>query len=71
MIDSRSKNVNWTIDILSNGKVRAPDARLAVLMDIRDELETLVGLFNCHNCKDIPNILRGIRRKLPTKKKRK
>lgn len=45
--------------------------QLALLMDIRDELKALNALFRCHNFLQIPNVLRGIRAKLPTRRRKK
>ena len=36
----------------------------------RDELKTLNRLLHCSNFTDIPNVLRGIRRKLTSRKER-
>ncbi len=60
---------DWRWQTLVDG--RAPStahAQLAVLMDIRDELKALNGHLRCYNFVQIPTILRGIRRKLPTPK---
>lgn len=41
-MDSRHKNANWEIKSLNKeGSVAKGDANLAVLMDIRDELQNL------------------------------
>lgn len=40
---------------------------VAVLMDIRDELQTLNRVFACHNAQDIPHILRRLDRRLAKK----
>lgn len=41
-MDSRHKNVNWEIkSVNEEGSVAKGDANLAVLMDIRDELQNL------------------------------
>lgn len=58
MSDTRHKNVNWMLPV--NNQTYA-SASLAVLMDIRDELQTLNGWFRCRNFQEIPGILRTIR----------
>lgn len=55
---ARHKNSNWT---LPDGPLEYAAASLAVLMDIRDELQTLNSVFRCRNFQDIPGILRTIR----------
>lgn len=72
MVDRRKKNINWYVtDEVGNCYLQINDGcKLAIMMDIRDLLEEIRNTLCCHNCKDIPNILRGIRKKLPTKKKR-
>lgn len=72
MADRRHKNMNWHVadesghiyDDIKDG------CSVAVLMDIRDLLQEVMSVIGCYNCKDIPNILRGIRKKLPTKKRK-
>jgi hypothetical protein len=59
----RNRSVEWGIYDLGNGIVNPEDARLAVLMDIRDELKSLNAIFKCKNFQDIPKILRSIQRK--------
>jgi len=60
MADTRRKNVNWRIDEDYQGRPPTDHAQLAVLMDLRDELQRLNTLLSCSNCIDIPNILRRI-----------
>lgn len=69
MADTRKKNINWTIKTNPNGTTPEQDAHLAVLMDIRDELQALNRVFGCQNFLEVPRILREIRRNT-TKKKR-
>lgn len=71
MIDRRKKDVNWTLHISDGGTVSNEHAQLAVLMDLRDELKKLNTLLHCPNVIDIPRILRGIRTKLPSKRRKK
>lgn len=48
MPDTRKKNANWNLNVDSAGRVSNADAQLAVLMDIRDELQALNRLANCY-----------------------
>lgn len=43
-LDARCKDKNWRIDVKPEGGVSNSDAALAVLMDIRDRLDTLPEL---------------------------
>lgn len=65
----RHKNTSW--DCTTNGIVTNADARLAVLMDIRDELQTLNGLLTCPNFIAIPHKLDAIRKNTTKKRRRK
>lgn len=56
--DTRHKDVNWNCGELSTWD----GAKLAVLMDIRDELKRLNGLLNCQNFISIPKKLEAIRK---------
>lgn len=47
MIDRRKKNRNWYAAD-DNGESTTQQATLATLMDIRDELQTLVSLARCY-----------------------
>lgn len=58
MAETRHKNCVW--NCTTNGIITASDAQLAVLMDIRDELQVLNNVFRCHNALAIPGILRNI-----------
>lgn len=63
-VDRRKKNSNWFV-LNEQGQAYLGSydhSHLAVLMDIRDELQTLNGVFRCHNALAIPNLLRAIRR---------
>lgn len=48
MPDMRKKNVTWSLNVNPNGTVSNGDAQLAVLMDIRDELQTIRNLAQCY-----------------------
>jgi len=58
MPDTRHRNVTW-----SRGErvANVDNAQLAVLMDIRDELQNLNRLLHCPNFLSMPRLLRGIR----------
>lgn len=60
--DVRRKNVNWQLPVVNNstGAISNDDAHLAVLMDIRDELQSLNKLFGCYNFQSIPRELRKL-----------
>lgn len=60
---ARFKDVEWKLPETADGRAATWDAvRVAVLMDIRDELKTLNRLLGCPNFTSVPEILRGIRR---------
>lgn len=66
----RMKNENWLINTESGGHYSYPAAQLAVLMDIRDELQTLNGLLRCPNFLAIPAILKTIKSNTAKKKRK-
>ena len=58
---ARFGNRDWDISPALNGGIRTiQDAQLAVLMDIRDELQTLNRLLSCDNFTAIPRNLERI-----------
>lgn len=60
--DRRKKDISWRLDVNpTTGSVSHEDAKLAVLMDIRDQLKDLNQHLRCHNFVQIPHILRAIR----------
>ncbi len=70
---ARHKNINWDLAEEINGDGRPcglARRQVAVLMDIRDELQTLNSVFACRNFLDVPQLLRDIKRNT-TKRKRK
>jgi len=74
MADRRFKNVSWNLPVDGRGAIATWDAvKLAVLMDIRDELQKLNRVFNCGNFLNVPNVLREISRNTakPRRKRRK
>lgn len=71
MADYRQKDALWKIIPDVNNCCSWEQIQAAILMDIRDELKRMNGIFHCPNAIDIPNILRRIDRntKKPRKKK--
>lgn len=64
MANRRQKNVAWAV-LDENGRQYTGDygaAQLAVLMDLRDEIQKLNQLLHCRNFTDIPKMLRSIQR---------
>jgi hypothetical protein len=60
----------WNLPTNSDGNLTSWDyVKIAVLMDIRDELQKLNGILSCQNFTNIPTTLRGIRRDLKGVKK--
>lgn len=71
--DRRRKNINWLIGDGVNKTVGISDASLAVLMDIRDELQRLNTLLHCTNFLGMPATLRNIAmytKRIPPRKRR-
>lgn len=62
---ARFKNNRWNVGGDDTpGKVVSPNmegAQLAVLMDIRDELQSLNSIFGCYNFTTLPNVIKTIR----------
>lgn len=69
MSDTRHKNTQWKIPDDNSGRVTWDGCKLAVLMDIRDELQRLNNLLRCPNFLAIPRKLDLIARKLPIRKR--
>lgn len=68
-IDRRQANKNWCIVTDENTWSDVmPGMSLAVLMDIRDELQRLNRLLHCSNFVAIPTILRRIDQNAAKKK---
>lgn len=66
---ARHKDIEWS---LPSGQLQNwEQVRVAVLMDIRDELREIRLVLKCQNFQEIPTVLRGIRRKLPAQAKHK
>lgn len=63
-VDRRQKNAEWRV-LDEAGRVysgRYDASMLAVLMDIRDELQAMNRILQCPNFVGIPTTLRSIRR---------
>lgn len=71
MIDTRKKDANWLINAPEGGLWSLDQARLAVLMDIRDELKQLNLAFSCRNFLSLPSAVEAIRQNTqkPAKKR--
>lgn len=65
---SYPRNVDWNVKPDFDGQYAWAAAQLAVLMDVRAELQKLNSLLHCDNAVAIPRILRDIRRRLPQPK---
>lgn len=84
-VDRRKADVNWRVADEAGEILGVHHANLAVLMDIRDELQKLNRLLGCQSFVGIPSSLRDtnvrlgnverrlktISRKIPTRKPRK
>jgi len=65
---ARHKDKSWNLD----DKVGTwTEVQVALLMDIRDELKALVSILGCYNARDIPNILRSIKKNTTKRKYKK
>jgi hypothetical protein len=69
-MDLRRKNMSWRVP-RENGSVFTDDAQLAVLMDIRDELQAINKRVQCQDTLLIPTLLKQIRRNTTKKRRRK
>ncbi len=54
MADQRKKNLNWSVADDTGSTNSWAEVQVAVLMDIRDELQTLVRIFQCSNFQGLP-----------------
>lgn len=66
-----TKNLVWDVHKNSDGSWSFDAAQLAVMLDIRDELQTLNAVFRCYNTLAIPGLLRDIRRNTNKRKRKK
>jgi len=71
MADTRHKNGNWNIRANAENRVCWEGVHAALLMDIRDELQTLNRLLACPNFIGIPQTLRKIAKNTTKPRKRK
>jgi len=58
--DTRHKDVDWRLHANESGTCSWDVVKVAVLMDIRDELKKLNRLLYCDNFVSVPRILRRI-----------
>ena len=71
-LDTRHKDRNWNLPTRDNGAIETWDAiKIAVLMDIRDEMQKLNNLLGCPNFTGIPRSLTAIRRNTAKPRRRK
>lgn len=68
----RHANVNWPLPETDDGRLQSWSyVRLAVLMDIRDELSRIRAVLECPNALEIPRTLRSIRAAMYPSRRRK
>ena len=60
MADRRKRNVSWLVADEHGSCKSVEHAQLAVLMDIRDELQELNALLRCTETQRIPRYLKRI-----------
>lgn len=60
MTDNRCKNFTWGLNTNPNGSLPTDQCQLAVLMDIREELQGLRRIFECANFLGMPAVLREV-----------
>lgn len=71
MTDTRHKNLSWNLGGRDrNGQLEWVQVKCAILLDIRDELQTLNRLLACQNFIVMPATLRSIQRNTAKPKKR-
>lgn len=68
MPETRHKNVNWNLGSIV-GSPSWNQVQIALLMDIRDELQTLNRLLGCQNFIRIPRVLDSIAANTKPKRK--
>lgn len=71
MADTRKANIDWSLPTNQNGTVAIEFVQVALLMDLRDELQKLNRLLHCSNFLEIPRILRTIRHNTTKPRRRK
>ena len=70
MSDTRQRNCSWTVDVDQDGRASFGAAQIAVLMDLRDELQRLNGILCCRNFLRVPQVLDRIAANTKRPKKR-
>ena len=70
MIDTRQKNSRWGLNPSLGGGFATDQAQLAVLMDIRDELQSLNRRMDCAETLSIPRVLEKIRKNTTPKRRK-
>lgn len=62
MSDTRFKDLNWALPLSSDSlRIQSWDhVKIALLMDIRDELKQLNCVLGCSNFQNVPHLLRRI-----------
>jgi hypothetical protein len=66
---ARHKDGQWSLPTTANGAIESWDlVKVAVLMDLRDELKKLNALLHCHNFVGIPRTLRTIAKQTAKRK---
>lgn len=72
MTDTRKRNANWTLIVDNEGRVSTANAQLAVLMDIREHLASLLKIMRCPNVQQMAlaaqRIDKRLAKKLPLRK---
>lgn len=69
-LDTRHSGKRWSLPTNDSGRIETWEAvQIAVLMDIRDELQRLNNVLHCPNFTSIPNTLGAIRRNTSKPKK--
>lgn len=66
---ARYKNIDWTLP--NEGIGTWERVQVAILMDIRDELQSLNSLLHCPNFVAMPRLLRDVKRNTTKQKRRK
>lgn len=69
---ARLKNRQWNLNCKETDQTFTIEhIKIALLMDIRDELQQLNNVLTCSNLSRYERILRGIRAKLPLRRRKK
>lgn len=72
MSDKRHKNGQWNLPTAPDGRLESWDyVKIAVLMDIRDELQRLNNLLYCANFTTLPFTLKQIEKNTRKRKPKK